>query len=230
MTEETKEIKSVDTKEETKKKTIVKIPSQVAQHVSYFTKDGETFDHQSITDAHTKQYISSGVAIKGKAIMNMVSDRKEEPTVTVLCKYANQARTGFWDEKGNFDQVRFDEFLKFVKDKVGIRTDGLGRQVITLADITAILKELHTGKNHGNATWVGYVIPVSWKAVTAGSVGELIMYYSDSWITIDKKNVQAMTLNHLKLWYTDNLRVLKMREDKLLPVSLAKFQGEALGL
>jgi len=211
-----------------------KIPSShVAEHVSYFTKrNGESgeFDWESIKAAHDKLGITKGVPIKCRAIMNMISDRKEKPTVDVLCKYNNPARTGLWNAEGTFDQKQFDALVSKYAQK-----NALGQQVISLSDLKTFLEQEHKGETLGNATHIFRVIPVSWQAVTNGSVTELLTYFSDTWVeetTDSSKRTQAITVEHLKRWYTDNLSVLNMREDKKLPVSeqdyvAALVQGSA---
>jgi hypothetical protein len=141
-----------------------------------------------MTEGHTNQSIVEGVAIKCWAINNLLSDRLLPHTVDGLMVVENPARTGLWTVDGQFDEEVFSDLSTRA---IEIKS---GQKVVTREIMMAFLKEKHKPKTLGTATYLAYVVPVSWEAVTEGSIKEL--YYSDrSFIDHQTgETVKAMTL------------------------------------
>ena len=82
--------------------------SIVAKHAAFFAEsDGQALSRDSFTAGHSCQGITAGVGIKGRAIMNMMYGKPE--TVDTICDVVNPAKTGIWDDNGNFDEVEFNK-------------------------------------------------------------------------------------------------------------------------
>lgn len=99
------------------------------------TKDG-------MTRAHTEQGITDGVYVKTWAIKNLLDDRKKAHTPADVAKVVNPARTGIWDEKGNFNE---GVFLTYAKSAIKIpnavsKKDGsaVKEDLLTLAIVTDV--------------------------------------------------------------------------------------------
>jgi hypothetical protein len=143
----------------------------VLAHARFFTGADDALTTESMTTGHTKQGITSGVPIKCRAIMNMLYDRKKEATAAELATLVNPAATGLWNAEGSFDEKRFELLAaKAISNQ--------GKAILTKQMFQELRPE---EKDLGNATHVYYVVPVSWKAVTSGSIDELFEYYSDHW-------------------------------------------------
>ena len=169
--------------------------SPVARHIrGYSTNNILTKD--SMTDNHTSQRISKNVGVKVKAIFNMMSDRKLNSTVDGLSLLVNPARSGIWNEKGHFDKDRFNELkmMSFLDQ---------GKNIITKKIFDQFLEKKHGGKDHGTCTYVYYVVPISWKRVTQGSIEELFEYYSDhTYVSPKGDSHKTLTIERLYEFYT----------------------------
>lgn len=186
----------------------------VAHHIAMFTekKPNNTpnlLTTESMTNGHTVQGITDGVYVKCWAIQNLLNDRKMPHTLDQLLTVENPARTGLWNANGQFDNTVFEDLAKSaVKDEKGVA-------VLTREIVMTWLQKKHAGKTLGKATTLAYVVPVSWEAVTEGSIKELFMYYSDSFIKSSVNNgdeiIPAMTLTKFKRFYTDPSSVVQER-------------------
>jgi hypothetical protein len=187
--------------------------SVVAEHAKFFAcKDENTLTDKSMTDAHTAQNITSKVSVKVRAILNMFSDREKEPTVNNLVTTNNPASTGLWDKDGNFDEKRFQQLAKMaIKDG--------GKEIITRQMFEDLRKEIHGTNDYGNATHIFIFVPVSWNAVTDGSINELFEYYADHWYkNRSGKYEKALTVEQVRAFYTNPNAVMRRRIRGELPV------------
>ncbi len=189
--------------------------SVVAQHIQFFAEANGQITDKSMTSGHSDQGITDGVKIKKWAICNLLDDRKLEHTIQCLARVNNPASSGIWDENGDYDEVRFNKALEF-KLK---RSDGV--EVMTESLFQHFLHELHKKNSTGNATHLGYIVPVSWKAVTDGSINELFRYYSDTTYENEKGKIEkAMTLTKLRQFYKGPNSVMEERIERLMNESL----------
>ncbi len=157
---------------------------------------------------HTIQGISSGVGTKIWAISNLMSDRKIERNAKCLAGVVNPAASGIWDANQNFNEGRF---IDLTKNAV---RNSEGTLVITESIFKEFVINLHKGVCTGNATKLGYLIPVSWYLVTDGSISELIKYYSDTTYESEGKNgksEKAMSVEKMRQFYTDPNSVMQER-------------------
>lgn len=174
-------------------------------HAQFFAQQDGRLTDQSMTDAHTKQGINSGVYVKVWAIDNILYDRNLDKTAQCLSSICNPASSGIWDENG-FNEKRFAE----VTQNCAKKSDGT--LVMTESIFKQFIHNLHAGENLGNATHLSYLIPVPWTAVTDGSVGELFKYYSDTTLEGENgKSENAMTLGKFRQFYTDPNSVMQER-------------------
>jgi hypothetical protein len=181
--------------------------SAVQRHAALFaTVDKATLTTESMTHGHTIQGITSGVWVKGKAITNLLTDRKLPLTAEAVATIQNPAATGMWDKNGRFDEKVFLEMAE-----LAISVPNIHEKVLTEGIITGYLKKKHAGKDLGTATKVGYLLPVSWEAVTSGSIGELIKYFGNA-KTADGKG--AITVSRMRQWYENpnSLALLRIEE------------------
>lgn len=173
----------------------------VYNHACFFAKTDGELTYKSMTKGHSDQGITSGVDIKARAISNLLDDRKLPHNCESLATVNNPASSGIWDKEGKFCEERFNELCKnSVKNEEGF-------EVLTASIFHQFLEKLHEGEKLGNATYIAYVIPVSWKKVTEGSVNELFTYYSDA--TFEGKN--AMTRERMREFYTNPNKVMQER-------------------
>lgn len=196
---------------ETEGATKVILGCPLKHHIKQFTAiDGNTLTTNTMTNGHSVQGITDGVYVKCWAIQNLLTDRNLPHTSDSLLTVNNPARTGLWTADGKFDEKVYAEVCKLAID------DSKGKKVLTRKIMMNYLADKHKGKSLGTATKLGYMVPVSWKAVTEGSIKELFLYYSDSEIKDPEtgKMVQAMTLEQLKLFYTEPQKVIQKRMNK----------------
>lgn len=199
-------------------------PNIVAAHARYFAAAANEksddppsrLTSESMTNGHTIQKIFSGVGTKVLAILGLIklAKPKSPPTVETVAAIVNPARSGLWNEKGEFDEVQFEQLSTYARDSVGER-------VVTRADVQRYLDTKWGNRYFGVATWVYVVVPVFWTAVTKGSFDELFEYYSDHWYqpTNGGARVKAMTLAHLKRFYMDPVSIMRRREKGELPIA-----------
>ena len=64
---------------------------------------------------------------------------------------------------------------------------------------------------------VYYLVPVPWKGVIDGSIDELFKCYNDWWVRKNDKIKPAMTIEHVKLFYTKLNKVTQLRINRELP-------------
>jgi hypothetical protein len=189
----------------------------VLEHIKYFSEKSNEYDvynitNDSMTKAHTKQNIVKNVGIKVTAILNLLRDYMFPPEADFLLKVSNPAATGLWDKDGNFNNERFEMLRKK-------RIIDNGKEIITKQMFQDLRWELHGEKDLGIATWVYWVLPVSWKAITDGSINELFEYYADHWYKNDKgKWEKALTVDQVFKFYTDPCAVMGRRVRGELPV------------
>ena len=177
-------------------------------HASFYAgpDDDLTTATSTMTAGHSAQDIKSGVPIKCRAISNLLSDRKLEPCARNVATIVNPARSGLWDEKGEFCKANFQRLITFAVQQDGqllVTLDAFQRYLDTVWNERRNCLYKSTDVD-GVATRLGYVIPVSWKAVTQGSIKELIEYYSDAEYKAGpgKRPVKAITIETLRLFYT----------------------------
>lgn len=189
--------------------------SVVAQHAYFFSeRDSNGYlTKESITKWHTVQDIISGVYVKAKAILNMLSGNSKCPTAFNIAKFRNPASTGIWDDKGNFNEEVF-KYLKL------LAVEYKEEQIITKELFNEFRKNIYNGKkNFGIATYIFYVIPVCWIDVTDASINELFEYYHDRWYYNEEKNCyeKAFTVEHLEKFYRAPNVVMQQRIDGVIP-------------
>lgn len=190
----------------------VKLGCPLKHHIQQFTAvDGNTLTTNTMTNGHSAQGITDGVYVKCWAIQNLLTDRNLPHTSDSLLTVNNPARSGLWTADGKFDEKVYAEVCKLAID------DSKGQKVLTRKILMNYLADKHKGKTLGTATKLGYMVPVSWTAVTEGSIKELFLYYSDSEVkdTETGKMVQAMTVEQLKLFYAEPEKVIKKRMNNL---------------
>jgi len=186
----------------------------VLEHVKYFSEKEGVYNitDKSMTSAHTKQNIVKNVGIKVTAILNLLRDYMFPPEADSLIKVSNPASTGLWDKDGNFNNERFEMLRKK-------RIIDNGKEIITKQMFQDLRWDLHGEKDLGIATWVYWVLPVSWKAITDGSINELFEYYADHWYKNEKgKWEKALTVDQVFNFYTNPCAVMERRVRGELPV------------
>jgi hypothetical protein len=180
--------------------------SVVHRHAAFFAKADQTLTHCSITNGHSIQGITTGVDVKARAILNILSDSKKEPTVPNICHFYNPASSGIWDKDGNFNSAQFEK----LRARSIRRADA--SEIITESIFKDFVSNEQTGKTIGVATHVFYLVPIQWTQVTNGSIEELFRYYSDCEYTNEEgKTEKAMTIDKLRQFYTDPVSVMKER-------------------
>jgi hypothetical protein len=143
----------------------------VESHVWWFATPEGFLTEESMTLGHHRLGVYSGVGIKIRAILNVLAARypnhkPNEPfTVEDLLSVDNPARTRIWSGTGHVDERRLHDIMSHVAPT--------GSFLTTRKDFDPILEE--TAKNTGVATFVYGVLPVSWGAVTSGSIDEMMM-------------------------------------------------------
>lgn len=186
----------------------------VKKHVEYFANSDGTLTDKSMRDGHDKQEISKGVGLKMRAIKNMME--KCPHTISTLLNIENPARTGIWNIDGTFNEEVFkkvEEYsttISYMTRKTNSRKRSRREiKIITKKGMMAYLESVYTQiGDTGNACRVFYVVPVSWKRVTQGSIDELFEYYSD----IYYGGKRALTISRLREFYTDPVGLMKKRE------------------
>lgn len=187
--------------------------SDVQKHVYFFSHADYSVSPQSICEGHQVQEISKGVDVKQRAIMNMMSDAKKKPTTQNISESVNPSASGLWGRDGNFDEKQYEKLCQ-------LSISDCGKRIITKQIFIDFLNRLHGDKNPGLATMVFYVLPISWKKVTEGSINELFLYYNDYWyLNLETMEYEsAFTVEHLRRFYKDSYNVMLMRKNGLLPV------------
>lgn len=183
----------------------IKCPVALRRHIAHFATKNGRLTTESMTDGHSVQGITAGVSVKCWAIQNMLTDNKIPHTQEGLMTVNNPARTGLWTAQGEFDEKVFEELAAHAID------DANGQKVLTRDIVVTWLAKRQQGKDFGLATKLAYVVPVTWKAVTDGSIQELFEYYSDSNVKKDKTIMKAMTLAKFRQFYTDPQLVVEER-------------------
>jgi hypothetical protein len=180
----------------------------LARHIAHFATKSGQLTTDSMTEGHTVQDIHDGVYVKCWAIQNLMTDRKLPHTLNHLLTVNNPARTGLWTAEGEFDEKAFEDLST-------VATHDSRELVMTEEAMTKWLAKRHHGKELGKATSLGYIVPVEWEAVTAGSIKELFLYYADTSLQVNDKKVPAMTMDKLKRFYTDPEAVVQERLNQL---------------
>lgn len=186
----------------------------VLQHARFFSDKNYNLTSQSITDGHKIQGITSGVNIKQKAILNLLHDHNMNPTADNLATMVNPAATGLWGTDMKFNEKRFESLCE-----LAIKMPVSGKRIITKEIFNNFREKMVTETNPGTATYIYYFIPVPWKKVTDGSINELFQYYNDCWVLQKNKLEPALTIEHIKLFYTEPNKVMQMKIDGILPAS-----------
>lgn len=172
-------------------------------HATFFACNGK-LTTSSMKEAHSKQGITSGVKLKCWAIQNLLAEGKLDPTPSNLAQLENPAATGIWNTKGEFDKKRFDQLAaRSIKDK--------GHDILTREIFDAFLFDLHEDYDYGLATKLMYVVPVTWKAITKGSIDELFRYYSDHWYLNNGVYEKALTVEQALAFYTNPNAIMERR-------------------
>jgi hypothetical protein len=83
----------------------------------------------------------------------------------------------------------------------------------TRSEAKKFLDDQHGNTDHGIACYVGYVVPVSWKRITQGSIYELIEYFGDA----EYEGKKAITSKKLFEFYTNPS---KFMNDKLQEIDV----------
>ncbi len=191
----------------------------VHQHAAYYAAQADgLLTTASMTEGHDKQSISDGVSIKCWAITNMMTERKIDGQPADLARVVNPARSGLWDEKGEWDEQAYGRLVShYARDlddgKRVVTREAFGRFV------TDERKRRGEPSKLGNATKLGWVVPVAWVKVTEGSIGELFRYYADCWVRAEDSTYEAaLTVEQIKRFYTNPVAVSEARAQGKLPV------------
>jgi hypothetical protein len=183
--------------------------STVRSHAGWFAEDGNVLTKENIVLMHKKQNITRGVDIKARAISNMASDRLIPFDADSLTQFTNPSKTGLWNANGSFNRDVFNMLARRAIDMDG-------KRIVTREHFDELLKEVHGAdyfeRDFGNATHIFYVVPVSWRAVTKGSIDELFLYYSDA---KDERGQNALTVQRVEEFYTNPNAVMQQRIDSL---------------
>jgi hypothetical protein len=178
---------------------------EVVDHTHYFS-DNSKLTLESMKKAHTNQNITSGIDIKARAIANLLQKQREkvgeiDSDVVVISKTRNPCASGIWDDRGKFDELVYDQLANRA-----LTVDG--QKFITESIFWNFIMNKH--KNNPKideiATWAYYVIPITWKQITKGSIQELFKYFHDGlYIYYDKDNNHkeeyVLTVDQIKKFY-----------------------------
>jgi hypothetical protein len=185
----------------------------VRRHIQWFATEEGHITEQSMKAGHDKMNITSGVGIKITAILSLLSNRfpdkvcKKLPfTIDDLLTVVNLARLGLWTDKGKYNDERFHELMKLFHPVVRT-SDGKADTGAIRDDFKPELDKLaqKIPKDRQVGTTVYKIIGVTWKAVTSGSIDELVKYWSNSYVIEPKtgKKVAAITSERMKQFYAD---------------------------
>ena len=186
----------------------------VKKHIEYFANKDSSLTDESMRNGHDKQDISKGVGLKIRAIKNMMV--RCPHTVGTLLDIENPARTGIWNTDGTFNEKVFKQVeeystkISYMTRKTNSRKRSRREiKIITKKGMMAYLESVYTKNGDtGNACRVFYVVPVSWKRITQGSIDKLFEYYSDIYYGGER----ALTIPRLREFYTDPVGLMKKRE------------------
>jgi len=182
--------------------TAIKENSVVKKHIEFFAKKNGDLTTESMEQGHYCQHITKNVTLKQRAINNMMGDQPHN--VETLSNIRNPASTGIWRQDGTFDET---QFKKLVSRGFMYK----GNRIITKQHFMDHLKERHGNADFGLACRIFFVIPVSWKRVTQGSIDELFEYYGN----VRYKGQNAFTKEKLYDFYTNPTKVMLRRVHKL---------------
>jgi hypothetical protein len=198
--------------------------SRVLEHASYFAvnetwtrhvqrttekdwnKDIPDLTHQSMIEAYLKLDISDpNTETKCTWMSNILHTHKLPSNTRSWGLVINPARTGLWDENGEFDPVVFAALSKrSIKPLVGAES------VITLSAMLKFQGQMGQSNRYLLATILHWIVPVSWQQVTEESVRTLFKFFG-KWnhIVVD----YVMTLDEIKEFYQDPRAVMDRRSD-----------------
>ena len=203
---ETKPSSVEETKPSSVGETKSKAKNYVCPHARHFATADDRLTTASMTEGHEGMGITSGVSLKVRVINNLLDDYKRPHTVTGIASINNPASTGIWRPDGTLDEYRLDDLCSFaINDN--------GKRILLRSYIDIFL-----GKYHGHADSVAthvYMLPVNWgKHITCGSFNDLFDYWSDHTYLKSGKPEKAITVERLRLFYTNPEEFMKIPINK----------------
>jgi hypothetical protein len=135
---------------------------------------------------------------------------------------------GIWNANGTYNAARFHEVMKLFHPVQNEHDKKMEPGVIR-TDFDPELKRISDNipKDRSLATIIYKVISVTWKAVTEGSMTELVQYWSDGYHVdpVTKKRTAAITAGRMKQFYEDGgVSLFQERADR---VKLARAAQQA---
>ena len=126
-----------------------------------------------------------------------------------------------WNAEGQFDEKRYEQLCSMVILDQGKKI--VTRQAFHNLRRMKTLDKVAPTTTTTTCTRVFYVIPISWAAVTNGSIEELFTYYADHWYMNEKGQYEeALTLEHVRAFYQDPVAVMQRRTKEELPAAKPK--------
>lgn len=173
--------------------------SALWNHVQFFANKNGKLTKKSMKKPHDLLGITKNVSYKISAIFNML-DRKNYPyEVDYLISIYNPASSGLWDEKGEFNEGRFQQLSN-------LAIEHNGNKIITKKIFNTFLKATpRDGSEKNVAATVTIIWPIkvniTWEQVTKASVDELFGYLATYDYKHNGKKEKAFTLEDLRLFY-----------------------------
>lgn len=204
----------------------------VRRHIQWFATAEGYITAESMQTGHDKLGVTSGVSVKITAILNLLAQRFPQKggrsgqpfTIDDLLTIVNEARLGIWTDKGKFDDARFHQITKLFHPVISSadkkESTGATRKAFD-TELNAISERIPEAKRTGTTVY-GF-IGVTWKAVTSGSIDELVQYWSDSYVPGPKPGampVAAISKDQMRKFYSDGGWTLF--EERAAKVAVAK--------
>lgn len=211
--------------------------SIVARHAQFFAGAdwNSNFTWPCMRYAHATQGFgvrSLGVDLKIRAILNLLDARNVSRNARSLVRVVNPESTGIWDVQGRFSESTFRELQNMAIDNHGkhIVTEATFRKLRQQTRQTR-LNELRNWDMDWldiptTATYIGHVLPVTWKQVTDGSIREMLSYYGDhEYVDSQGTKHPAMTIERAEAFYRDPVGVM-LDTRKVHPNGATKPSGD----
>lgn len=173
--------------------------SPVVEHASFFADQKGMLTCPFMAARHHELGVKPGLGltVKLKAITNMLSDRKLEPSFKNIAKIENPAATGIWNKDGT---VNLERLNMACQKAIPLPN---GTRILLRKHLNEFLQDVHQNKtDFGNATHVGYILPVPWATVTSKSIDEMFTYGWDYKYTNEEgKQENALTVDWFREFY-----------------------------
>jgi len=172
--------------------------NKVLEHSQFFADQNGKLTPDLMIQRHNELGIPN-TKLKASAIMSLLKRNKCPFSAQGISVIENPASTGIWNTDGTFNE---QEFQKLTIQSI---PDVNNELAITRQMFNHMIGVKPGSGNIASYAWLYSVLPIplTWNRISHASVDELFTYFSDTYVMQDNIQLPAITVKHLRYFYTE---------------------------